>query len=168
MVENERRFGSLAVLNRSPHKRFHMSIMHEKKNASERTRTRTMKAVGVMERSYDTVLSQQTKNDGKLARRDVNLAKIERYRPLVVRDGITITTNEKARVAEVHVRRSSTASFVTGSVKPSNLSIIKTFFVLGSDIAAVWGSIVLRYGAGNNVWEICITDSGIYSNYTEG
>lgn len=90
-----------------------------------------MEEVDVMERTYDRTRSYERKEqDRSLGQCGKRLAKFERSERCVEGDRITIKLDEMARTGHVDVRRSFTASFVSGLVKVLKMSPIKLCFEL--------------------------------------
>lgn len=92
-----------------------------------------MGPVCTMQRSYEKALSYgKNEGDWKLGRSEEQFAKIEKSGPYVVRARIASRTDEMERAANVDVRRSSTASYASASVKIFKLSTMKTFLTLAA------------------------------------
>lgn len=87
-----------------------------------------IETVSVMDRSYKMKVSYGRKGGGeKLERTEQRLARIERSRPYVVRDGIKITVDDIALTADVSDHRSSAASYFPGLVESFEISTTKIF-----------------------------------------
>lgn len=71
VVEDIQKSGTRSVLDRSPYEHFNVQIKQAYGRISKRRRTKMMKMVSVMERSYQRVLSYRKKDgDGKLGLSD--------------------------------------------------------------------------------------------------
>lgn len=102
-----------------------------------------IQSVRVMKRRYKTALScVKKRDDGKLRKSDKKLKRIERSVFPFVRNGISVTVNAMACPAAVKVRRSLTASFASRSVEVFEVSIVKIFLALLSELEAEQGRLV--------------------------
>lgn len=139
MVDDVQIFRTLYVLDRSPREHFIVHIKPAYKITLQSKVIEMMKTVRAMKRGYEKAWTYRKEvGEGGLRQCDEILARIVKRCSHAVRNGISISLEEIAQAADVRMRRSSTASFVSELVILFDVSTVKVFLGIVRQIAAKW------------------------------